>query len=163
VLLQLLVLVGMQVSAALPLWTGDEIRVKTVPVDPRSLLRGNYARLEYEFSRFPPESLSEDFLTQHIRAGQPVYVSLTEGADGLHQPTAVSLVQPAQGVFLRGRTAHRYQPCDVLAVNYGIEALFAPKEAALALERQLRTDAIAVLMVSANGHARIKAVEAANE
>ena len=30
---------------------GKEIRVKVVPVDPRSLFRGNYARLNYDFSR----------------------------------------------------------------------------------------------------------------
>ena len=37
VLLQLMVLSGMLVLAAMPLWTGKEIRVKVVPVDPRSL------------------------------------------------------------------------------------------------------------------------------
>ena len=72
VALQLLVLIGMQVSAALPLWTGTEVRVRTVPVDPRSLFRGNYARLGYEFSRFPAESLSEEFSAQYIRTGELV-------------------------------------------------------------------------------------------
>ncbi len=34
IIFQLFVLSGMYVNAALPLWTGSEIRVKTVPVDP---------------------------------------------------------------------------------------------------------------------------------
>ncbi|MBT3870270.1 MAG: GDYXXLXY domain-containing protein [Gammaproteobacteria bacterium] len=44
------VLVGMYVTAALPLWTGAEIRLATAPVDPRSLFRGNYALLSYDIS-----------------------------------------------------------------------------------------------------------------
>lgn len=163
VVLQLLVLIGMQINAALPLWTGTEVRVKTVPVDPRSLFRGNYARLGYEFSRFPIESLNAEFSSQEIRAGEHVYVLLTEDADGIHRPTTVSLVEPAEGLFLRGRTEYRRFPGDALSVRYGIEALFAPKEEALALERQLRDDAVAVLMVSSNGQARIQTVEAGRE
>ena len=58
VLLQLMVLSGMLVLAAMPLWTGKEIRVKVVPVDPRSLFRGNYARLNYDFSRLEKGALA---------------------------------------------------------------------------------------------------------
>ena len=50
VLFQFVVLSGMYVSAALPLWTGTEVKIKTIPVDPRSLFRGNYATLRYPFS-----------------------------------------------------------------------------------------------------------------
>jgi len=163
VLLQLLILIGMQLNAALPLWTGTEVRVNTVPIDPRSLFRGNYAQLGYEFSRFPAGSLDEAFSVQDIRAGQRVYVTLVQDADGIHQPTSVSLVEPVQGLFLRGRVAYRHRQGDDLAVRYGIEALFAPKEEALALERQLRDDAVAVLRVSDNGQARIQSVEAGRE
>ena len=50
---QMFVLVGMVVNAALPLWTGTEIRVRTLPVDPRSLFRGNYVRLAYALGTLP--------------------------------------------------------------------------------------------------------------
>lgn len=163
VLLQLVILIGMQVSAALPLWTGTEVRVSTVPVDPRSLFRGNYARLAYEFSRFPAGSLDEAFSSQDIRAGERVYVTLTADAAGIYHPTSVSFTEPAQGLFLSGRVAYRHRQGDDLAISYGIEALFAPKEEALTLERQLRDDAVAVLMVSDSGQARIQRVEAGSE
>ena len=48
---QVLLLGGMVARAAYPLWAGQEVRVKTTPVDPRSLFRGNYARLGYSFSQ----------------------------------------------------------------------------------------------------------------
>ena len=37
VVVQISILVGMVVLAALPLWTGNEVRIKTIPVDPRSM------------------------------------------------------------------------------------------------------------------------------
>src|SRR5690606_15251759 len=110
VVLQLLILIGMQINAALPLWTGTEVRVKTVPVDPRSLFRGNYARLGYEFSRLPAGSLSAEFSAQEIRAGERVYVTLEEDSAGIHHPVAVSLVEPAEGLFLPGRAEYRHFP-----------------------------------------------------
>ena len=45
---QIFVLAGEYTNAVYPLWTGQEIKLKTVPVDPRSLFRVNYARLRYE-------------------------------------------------------------------------------------------------------------------
>ena len=54
---QLVVLAGMVVNAALPRWTGTEIRVRTVPVDPRSMFRGNYAQLGYDFGTLPEGAL----------------------------------------------------------------------------------------------------------
>ncbi len=55
IIFQGLILIGMYVSAAMPQWTGTEIRVSTIPVDPRSMFRGHYARLNYAFpgSRLP--------------------------------------------------------------------------------------------------------------
>ncbi len=45
-------------------------------------------------------------------------------------------------------------------LDLGIEALFAPKEKALALERQLRHSAVAVVRVAPNGKAALVTVEA---
>lgn len=48
--LQLMVLTTEFVSSVWPLWFGKPILLKTVPVDPRSLFRGNYVLLNYEIS-----------------------------------------------------------------------------------------------------------------
>lgn len=149
---QLVVLGGMVVSAALPLRTGTEIRVRTVPVDPRSMFRGNYARLDYEFGTLPEDALAGE---DDLRMGEVVYVSLEPGAEQEYEFAGVSLDPPAEGVFLRGRIAggppsHR--------VRFGIEAFFAPKEKALALEEDLRSGGIAVLMVDGRGRAALKDV-----
>ena len=149
---QLVVLVGMVVNAALPLWTGTEVRVRTAPVDPRSLFRGNYARLDYEFATLPEDTLSGE---AGLRVGEVVYVRLEPGAGGLHELAGASLDRPAGGVFLRGRLATSHPP---YRVRYGLEAFFAPKERALALEKELRNGGTAVLMVSGSGRAALKDV-----
>ncbi len=157
ILLQGLILIGMYARASLPLWTGTEIRVKTLPVDPRSLFRGNYARLNYEFSTIPHEKFMSDI---PLRNGEVVYVTLQQNESGLYEYADVFLGEPQNGIFLRGRVEQRRyagakQP---VRIKYGIEAYFAPREKALALEKQLRDGGVAVLMVGGDGRARIKGV-----
>ncbi len=149
VFVQVIILLGMLGMAAKPLWTGQEIRVETIPVDPRSLFRGNYARLRYPFSTLPADSLPAD---RKLRANEPVFVSLEKADDGLYHYAGVSLLVPESGIYIKGRLQnHRAR-----RVLYGLEAWFAPKEEALRLERELREGAVAVLMVDSNGKAALK-------
>ncbi len=150
--LQFFVLLGMVVSAATPLWTGREIHVKTTPVDPRSLFRGNYARLNYTFTTLPEDAL--DGLAR-LRVGEVVYVSLQPGEGNVYDFSGVSLNRPADGIFLRGRITQNTPP---YRVKYGIEAFFAPKEKAMQMEDNLRSGGVAVLMVSGSGKAALKNV-----
>jgi uncharacterized membrane-anchored protein len=154
VALQFVVLVGMVAKAAMPLWTGTEVHVKTIPVDPRSLFRGNYARLQYGFSRLPQGELAK---AENLRIGEIVYVTLEPGDNGLYEFAAASFDKPRAGIFLRGRVMNRYQP---FRVKYGIEAYFAPKEKALKLERELRVGGVAILMIDSNGRVTLKDVVA---
>ena len=148
--LQVVVLAGMVASAAMPLWTGTEVRVATLPVDPRSLFRGNYARLDYAFSTLPEDALDG---YRDPRVGEVVYVRLESGDDGLHRYTGASLERPADGIYLRGRIQRDRSP---YRVRFGIEAFFAPKERALRLEEELRNGGVAVLKVSDGGRAAIE-------
>ena len=148
--LQVVVLAGMVASAAMPLWTGTEVRVATLPVDPRSLFRGNYARLDYAFSTLPEDALDG---YRDPRAGEVVYVRLESGDDGLHRYTGASLERPADGIYLRGRIQRDRSP---YRVRFGIEAFFAPKDRALRLEEELRDGGVAVLKVSTGGRAAIE-------
>ena len=161
-LLQLALLGWILGSAMMPLWTGTEIRVKTIPVDPRSLFRGNYARLAYEFSTLPKDALDVGAL----RENEPVYVSLQADSDQLYSFAGVSTTKPKDGIFLRGRINGKHlsrirsgnaRSGQVRSgqVRYGIEAWFAPKEKALQLETDLRDGGVAVLMVTDNGKAAL--------
>lgn len=162
IVLQFAILTGMYVSAQMPLWTGEQIRVKTIPVDPRSLFRGNYARLEYDFSQLNASLFAGD---KKLREGEVVYVSLKPGKSGLYELSGVGLKKPAEGIFLRGRVTGTWwrDTGSSYRIKYGIEAFFAPKEKALGLESDLRNGGVAELMVSGGGRARLKNIAANGE
>ncbi|MFC4877328.1 GDYXXLXY domain-containing protein [Microbulbifer halophilus] len=154
---QFLILTGMYVAAQMPLWSGEEIHLKTIPVDPRSLFRGNYARLEYEISQVSAEHFPEG---ASLRRGEVVYISLEPGREGLHELAGAGLEKPDEGLFLRGRVTGSWLggARDNYHIDYGIEAFFAPKEKALELESDLRNGGVAEVMVSGGGRARLKDV-----
>lgn len=150
---QVIVLIGMYALSALPLWIGEEVRVKTIPVDPRSMFRGNYARLRYDFSRVPRRDSDVD---ETLKRGDIVYLRLKKNSENYYEAEGVTS-EPPQGVFIRGRVSITPYG-DNIDVKYGIEAFFAPKKKALELEDKLRRGGTAVLMVSKSGRARIKEV-----
>ncbi len=171
VLIGLILVVGLQISvlaaeylnSVLPLWTGQEVLLKTVPVDPRSLFRGNYARLNYEISTIDRASILEMTEKYRLRNGEIIYVMLQPGENGVHEYAGASLQKPGSGQFIRGRTHYTGWNSEKIDVKYGIEAFFAPKEDALALEKELRTGAIAKIMLSGSGSATLKEVGSPDE
>ena len=142
VLAQVLILAGEYVNSIYPIWFGNEVRLKTVPVDPRSLFRGNYARLNYDISTVPLPETDTQVLRQHTI----IYVSLKQTDKGYYELADTSLAKPEQGIFIRGRLQRRHWAWNGRdqTIKYGIEAFFAPKERALKLEADLRN----------GGHAR---------
>lgn len=154
---QFLILTGLYVKAQVPLWSGEPIRVKTIPVDPRSMFRGNYARLNYGFSEIKKSALP---IGRPVRQGEVIYVSLKMSPSGLYVFSSASLKKPAEGVFLRGRITNTsaWRNDDSYRVKYGIEAYFAPKKKALQLEKDLREEGVAELMVTSGGQVRLKSV-----
>jgi len=157
IVFQFFILTGMYVNAALPLWTGKEIKISTIPVDPRSMFRGNYARLRYDISQLDTHHFPE---SDELRNGEVVYIVLKPSTTGLYEFSKGVLKKPDSGVFLRGRIENRHYEKKVKSfrIKYGIEAYFAPKEKALALEKNLRVSGVAVLMVTKEGRARLKDV-----
>jgi uncharacterized membrane-anchored protein len=157
---QTAVLASVYLGAVYPLWTGQEIRLETRPVDPRSIFRGNYARLRYEVQNLPASAF-DNF--DQLRQNEVVYVSLKPDDAGLHVFDRATLEKPQQGVFLRGRLNKHNRNGGPQVRFDNIDAWFAPKKEALRLERELASSAVAVVMVADNGKATLKAIEPAAE
>lgn len=86
--------------------SGTEVRLATAPVDPRDIFRGDYVILTYDISRLPMDSLAED--ADDLTAGSPVYVTLTEHADGLWRANGIFPDYPdteGTAVTIKGRIA----------------------------------------------------------
>lgn len=172
--LQLSVLIGELVVAASPQWFGKPIQVRAYPVDPRDLFRGNYARLSYDFSDVDAMLWAGE---QAPRRDQVVYLQLQQDDNQDWHAAALLPQAPGAGVFLRGRFRRvisapmvRVEEGDTVGwrksdqpdryhIEYGVEAWFAPKHKAQAIEQQLRDGAMATLYVADSGRAALVAID----
>ncbi len=147
---QIGVLVGEYLNSVYPLWWGEEIRLEVVPVDPRSLFRGNYARLNYPIDQVDGSQVIQ--AVGQVRNGERVYVPL-HPSEGVYIAGRATLQKPESGLFIRGRV--RASQGSRFEMDYGIDAFFAPKVKALALEKSLRTGGVATVRIASNGKAAL--------
>ena len=158
--LQAAVLVWMIWDRAALLANGREVVLEVVPVDPRSLFRGDYVNLNYDISRIPvPDGL------ERLKRGSDLYVTLQKGAGDYWEaaaasPEAPDSVGPDQ-VVLKGRVtysskANATNPA-MARVKYGIESYFVPEGTGRDLEKLVGQKKIATLVaVDEDGTAGIK-------
>ncbi len=143
---QMLVLATEYLSSAWPLWFGTPVIFKTTPIDPRSLFRGNYVRLNYDIS-----NINKGLTEEHFKQSEVGYVTLKE-QKGVFIATGLQREKPESGVYIRGRVKSLG---DSYRMKYGIEAYFMPKEKALKTERSLRQGTNAEVYLLGNGKAAI--------
>lgn len=138
---------------------GTEIVLRTQPVDPRDLLRGDYVILGYDITRIALASVEN--APDTVSRNQPIHVFVKPGSDGLATLSRASLDENAtpntDEIMLAGK-AHLIGGTTLL-VDYGIERYYVPEGEGLAIEdaqREQRVDA--VIAVSESGTAQIKAL-----
>jgi uncharacterized membrane-anchored protein len=105
VCLQVLLLFGIIAYREYWIATGDKVVLKTTPVDPRDIFRGDYVNLTYEITNLLLDSQSQrpEFLP-----GQPIFVNFDTAADGASFAASVSKELPAGGQFIQGRVRNEY-------------------------------------------------------
>jgi uncharacterized membrane-anchored protein len=138
--LQTAVLGYMVESRASILRSGTDIKLKTLPVDPRDLLRGDYVILSYPISTIPKDIVTGEIPkdSQQVRMS----VRLKPGADGLWTASEASFgaLAPADGsVVLRTLPFEYYSSVDNVLpenifVSYGIERYYVPEGEGKVLE-----------------------------
>ncbi len=136
---QLLVPAWMAADRELVVQNGRAVYLRTAPIDPRDIFRGDYVRLDYEASSFSPRQAGAKIREEGIEKGSVVYARLETGPGGLSRTIEVTREQPESGPFLRGRTFHRWHPGDggqALQVRYGIEKYFVEQGRGKAMEQR---------------------------
>lgn len=163
--------------------TGREVVLPIVPVDPRSLFRGDYVILSYDAQNVPGQ-----FVTDELKKARPAvfYVTWEKRGDAW-QPAGITtevLPPAADRLSVKARTRHGWwttrpprpvppatvgavapaspvsQPEPVLLVRYGIESYFVAEGKGRGLEKTARERKLAaVIAVDARGNAAIKGLE----
>ena len=136
----LVVFVGVRQVA---LTQGREVILQTVPVDPRSLLQGDYAILDYEIARLPERERDEP-------EDSVVYVTLRECGEVWCADRYSSWEPEPSDVFIRGRVTDRRR------LDFAIGTFFVPEGAGHIVERA--RDVKVVVSLNASGNAVIKQV-----
>ena len=139
ILLQILVLGYMAGEREHILRNGRIIHLRTAPIDPRDLFRGDYVRLNYEISSISARNLHRGESTR-LPKGQKVYVSLKESSNGLYELDNAGFQKPQTGIYLAGRTSwdyHQRSQGHPLWLKYGIEAYFVQQGKGLQMEKRL--------------------------
>ena len=160
--LQTAVLGYMVESRASILRSGADIKLKTLPVDPRDLLRGDYVILSYPISTIPKAIITGEAPKESGRVR--LAVRLKPGTDGLWAASEASFgdLPAAEGsVVLRTQPFDYYSPSDGslpdnLFVSYGIERYYVPEGEGKVLEDARNQEELEVeARVSKGGVAQI--------
>ena len=124
---------------------GTEVILQTAPVDPRSLMQGDYAVLDYEIAALP-ESLAD------LTHGSVVYVRLAASDDGVWHSTAhFTGRRPDDGrTYIRGEVNAQGR------LDFGIGTYFVPEGMGHIIENA--ADVKVVVALDAGGRAVIKRV-----
>lgn len=125
--------------------TGKEILLKTVPIDPRDLFRGDYVILNYEISQLPN---GEDF-----KPDQKIYVVLNIDKSNIATTNYISKKQPKNEFFIEGVVRKQFRRSRI---EYGIESFFVKEHTGMYIQRKLSQGAYVKVSIDRNGRAKIK-------
>lgn len=163
-----LVLLALVEQRARILRGGTEIRLRSVPVDPRDLFRGDYVILAYPISTVETDAAGKT----GFERGERVYVSLGRDEQGFAKATGVTRDWPKAGdgmVVIVGRVtstsacatnANGDVDCsgrrNRLRIAYGLESYFVPQGEGKAIETTDKARIEVVAAISSSGEAAIK-------
>lgn len=168
VLFQTAVLAQMVWSQITLLNSPTEVTLKTTPVDPRDIFRGDYVILSYEISAFDGNKMP---IADNLKSGDDAYVLLsTKGSIGkpLEVLAAAPEDLPEGQAVIRGRvnyvlrdditpTGEECDDCTSIFISYPIDSYFVPEGTGTELEQYRDERALGVIVaLNEEGDAAIK-------
>lgn len=131
---------------------GREVYIKTTPIDPRDLMRGNYVRLNFEISQFKD---IENTIRYSPHYGERVYVLLNLDENNFVHYFGFTKEKPKKGLFLSAQIRKQNENSYDYSATYGIESYFLTPKKARQLEFDLRTGGIAKVKIDKFGKAKV--------
>lgn len=152
--------------------TGTEVMLKTLPVDPRDLFRGDYVTLNYEISTLDMEKFHAE--NSDFYYDEPVYLTL-ELENGYGVPKEIYTTSPEDKLYIKGKvkaviydwetdeSSNLTEEATIkeLRVDYGIESYFVPEGRGMEIEKAQQTGKTKVdakVIIDKYGNAVIKSL-----
>jgi len=147
-----ILLLGMIFVKQLTLYTGTEVVLKTIPVDPRDLFRGDYVILRYDISNINLDSIltTED----NFKRNDDLYLKL-DTSNKYAKGIQVSKKPFDEGLFLKGKVLRSY--AKNLSVKYGLESYFVQEGTGKEIEQNISKVEV-LIAVDKRGNGIIKSL-----
>jgi uncharacterized membrane-anchored protein len=147
--LQVIALFGMIGIKQYPLLAGKRVTLKVLPIDPRSLMSGDYVALRYDISS--PDWSKQAHATD-VYGMKEVYAKVRRGPDGTYSPAGYYFEKPETGpdeAILKGKVNN-------IGASYGIETFFVEEGKGHVIEKKTREGQVyAVVAVTSGGRAAL--------
>ena len=109
--------------------TGQVAYLRTAPIDPRDLFRGDFVRLQFEINSVRPEGIDPAVAAAPERKHHEVmYTRLRAAGERLFELAGTGTTRPTEREFLRGRAEDPWhlgwRGRGNTFVKYGVEQLF---------------------------------------
>ena len=163
ILIQTVLLIVMIAGRQAILDSDTTVILETEPIDPRSLFRGDYVRLNYTINELNLAELAGD---KDFQRNETVYVVLQPEDDfwtavAVYRQLPVNAGHKKPLTVIRGVVKHQIKrgKTEDLSVTYGIENYFVPEGEGLKLERPQEGDKVTLeIALDDKGKAAIKAL-----
>lgn len=153
ILIQCLILGWMAAEREWIVRTGPSVWLRTAPVDPRDLFRGDYVTLGYEISNIPAgkfgpalkqymAGLANRKADSPYRDGREIVIYATlevQPGAGVAEMVTADLTPPPAGLFIKGRVRPFWnagRSNALIGVAYGIDAYYVQQGKGRELERR---------------------------
>ncbi len=175
VLFQIGIVAGMVLLSMRPLMDGREIRLAVQSRDPRSLFRGDYVQLNYEFSTLNLDSIPNNLDPERrYRFGDELYLEMKQRGR-FYKPVGLWSDPPEKNLFIKVMVNYHMLATDnaeimakkprhgrgILSLVGGIEQYYTNPESAKEFDALVSREVdsiqvVAYVMVSDDGESRIK-------
>lgn len=140
------------------LQTGQEVILKTIPVDPRDLFRGDYVRLRYPISTIDIQQIPSE--KYNYKIGETIFVELVI-KNNYAEASRITTKHKKGMLAIKGTIKNISQNSNVptdkkLFIEYGIESYFVPEGRGREIEMAVGKNIDVKITISKSGKAVIK-------
>jgi uncharacterized membrane-anchored protein len=166
-IIPLTVLLSRPIIPLMTLAFGQEVKLSTVPFDPRDFFRGDYVELSFEIEEVNYDMFSQSLKSKDLQLIEKkefhnkryrndeyikVYVSLKPDDAGIYYAALVSDSRPADDIYVRGKIKNSNNRRG-LRINYGnnLSRFYVKENTGLELENAARKGQVQALAKIWNG------------
>jgi uncharacterized membrane-anchored protein len=165
-IIPLAVLLSRPIIPLMVLMFGQEVKLSTVPYDPRDIFRGDYVALSFAIEEIDINLLSPSLLSRlnlnvnFSLSGTEVHVTLEPDSTGIFNAALVSDTPSVKGVYIRGRIIKLINR-ERIRIDYGnnLSLFYVKENTGLELEAAARKGQVSALAKVWKGYIILDTIE----